>query len=108
MRVVSDLTQIDARDWDALVFASPAPTPFMRHAFLHALHETGCASRRTGWEPQFLTLWQGARLCAGVPLYRSLDELQATYPDCMVRAGEGRALIDALFPKAPSDVWPLV
>lgn len=40
--------------------------------------------------------------------YRSLDELQATFPDCMVRAGEGRALIDALFPKTPSDVWPLV
>ena len=40
--------------------------------------------------------------------YRSLDELQAIYPDCMVRGGEGRALIDALFPKAPSDVWPLV
>jgi len=40
--------------------------------------------------------------------YRSLDELQAIYPDCMVRGGEGRALIDALFPKTASDVWPLV
>lgn len=40
--------------------------------------------------------------------YRSLDELQGTYPDCIVRDGEGRALIDTLFPKAPSDVWPLV
>ena len=40
--------------------------------------------------------------------YRSLDELQAIFPDCIVRGGEGRALIDALFPKAPSDVWPLV
>jgi predicted N-acyltransferase len=69
-RVVTDLAQIDAREWDALLFASPAPTPFMRHAFLHALHETGCASHRSGWEPHFLTLWRGARLCAGVPLYR--------------------------------------
>jgi hypothetical protein len=40
--------------------------------------------------------------------YRSLDELEAAWPDCMVRGGEGRALIDTLFPKAPSDVWPLV
>ena len=40
--------------------------------------------------------------------YRALDELQAIYPDCIVRAGEAQALIDALFPKAPSDVWPLV
>lgn len=40
--------------------------------------------------------------------YRSLDELQSAFADCIVRAGEGRPLIDALFPKTPSDVWPLV
>jgi hypothetical protein len=40
--------------------------------------------------------------------HRSLDGLQAIYPDCIVRTGEARALIDALFPQAPSDVWPLV
>ncbi|HTN50653.1 MAG TPA: GNAT family N-acetyltransferase [Burkholderiaceae bacterium] len=69
-RVVRDLGEVDANAWDALVSASPAPTPFVRHAFLHALHETGCASERSGWEPHFLTLWQGGQLCAGVPLYR--------------------------------------
>ena len=40
--------------------------------------------------------------------YRSLDQLMATYPDCMVRTGDARALLDALFPRSHSDVWPLV
>jgi hypothetical protein len=31
-----------------------------------------------------------------------------TYPDCMVRTGEARALLDTLFPRTHSDVWPLV
>ena len=40
--------------------------------------------------------------------YRSLDDLQGAFPDCMVRQGEARALLDALFPKTPSDVWPVL
>lgn len=43
--------------------------PFLSHAFLHALHESGCASEETGWRPQYLTLWQGERLDAAMPLY---------------------------------------
>jgi predicted N-acyltransferase len=39
------------------------------HAFLDALHATGCASSRTGWQPQYLTLWEGSRLEGAVPLY---------------------------------------
>ena len=40
--------------------------------------------------------------------FRSLRELEAAFPDCIVRTNEARALLDALFPKAPSDVWPLL
>lgn len=40
--------------------------------------------------------------------FRSLEELEGAFPDCMVRQGDGRALLDALFPKTPSDVWPLL
>ena len=69
-RIVDDLGAVDAAAWDALVSSSPQPTPFIRHAFLHALHDTGCASADTGWEPHYLTVWRGDRLCAGVPLYR--------------------------------------
>ena len=69
-RIVDDLGAVDAAVWDALVASSPQPTPFISHAFLHALHDTGCASADTGWEPHYLTVWRGDRLCAGVPLYR--------------------------------------
>jgi predicted N-acyltransferase len=44
-------------------------TPFLSYAFLHALHETGCAAPHTGWQPQYLTLWRGEELRAALPLY---------------------------------------
>jgi hypothetical protein len=40
--------------------------------------------------------------------YRSLDQLQDAFPDCLVRTGETRALLDALFPRTPSDIWALL
>lgn len=40
--------------------------------------------------------------------YRSLDELEAGFPDCLTRGQEPRALLQALFPKAPSKVWPIL
>ena len=40
--------------------------------------------------------------------FRSLRELEAAFPDCIVRTNDARALLDALFPKTPSDVWPLL
>ncbi len=43
--------------------------PFLQHAFLHALHETGCASPETGWAPQYLLLHDGDRLAGAMPLY---------------------------------------
>ncbi len=65
LRVVEDLAEVPARDWNALAGGQP----FLRHEFFSALHETGCASERTGWLPQFITLWDGAELRAALPLY---------------------------------------
>ena len=39
--------------------------------------------------------------------FRSLEELEAAFPDCFVRTHEVRALLTALFPKQASDVWAL-
>ncbi len=59
------LAQIPARAWDVL-----APgQPLLSHAFLSALHDTGCASPRTGWQPRYLTAWAGTRLVGALPLY---------------------------------------
>jgi hypothetical protein len=43
--------------------------PFASHAFLSALLETGCASARTGWQPQFLLLRHQGALAAAMPLF---------------------------------------
>ncbi|WP_077032632.1 GNAT family N-acetyltransferase [Pelomonas sp. KK5] len=43
--------------WNALLDASDHPTPFMRHEYLLALHESRSAVDDTGWQPLFLSLW---------------------------------------------------
>jgi uncharacterized protein len=69
IRTCDDPRQIDASAWDALLDAQASPTPFMRHAFLAALHASGSAVRRTGWSPLFLTLHRGASLDGACALY---------------------------------------
>jgi hypothetical protein len=39
--------------------------------------------------------------------YRSLEELHHAFADCGVRGQRARLLLGALFPKQPSDVWPV-
>jgi hypothetical protein len=39
---------------------------------------------------------------------RALPELEGMFPDCLVRTDEARALLTALFPKRPSEVWPVL
>ena len=65
VRVLDNLAGVDPRQWNALAGGHP----FLRHELFHALHETGCASERTGWLPRFVTLWQDGRLAAAMPLY---------------------------------------
>ena len=55
--------------WDDLVGSQPEANPFLSYAFLHALHESGSASEKSGWQPQYLTIWQGDKLVAALPLY---------------------------------------
>ena len=39
--------------------------------------------------------------------YRSLKELDFAYADCWYKNDEALGLLNALFPKQPSDVWPI-
>ena len=66
---MSSLTEAGASAWDALITAQPHPTPFLSYAFLHALHESGSASEDSGWQPQYLSLWQDDALVAALPMY---------------------------------------
>ena len=68
-RVHADPATIAASDWDELLDADPAATPFLRHAYLLALTASGSATASTGWQPCFLTLHHGDALVAACPLY---------------------------------------
>ncbi|HEY5309065.1 MAG TPA: GNAT family N-acetyltransferase, partial [Casimicrobiaceae bacterium] len=59
------LGDIAATAWNALAGSQP----FLSHAFLTALHETGCASPETGWSPRYVTAWRDGRLVGALPRY---------------------------------------
>jgi predicted N-acyltransferase len=69
IRVFDTPAAIDATQWDALVDAQPSSTPFMRHAYLLALHLSKSAVAKTGWLPQFLAVFEAETLIAACPLY---------------------------------------
>ena len=69
IRVLDSLAGVESGQWNALVRESGEDQPFLRYEFLHALHETGCASEQTGWAPKFITLWRHGRLAGAMPLY---------------------------------------
>ncbi|MBK7004362.1 MAG: N-acetyltransferase [Burkholderiales bacterium] len=69
IRVHSSPLDVDANAWDALLHAQPGATPFMRHAYLAALHASGCATAATGWRPQFFTLELNKQLVAACAVY---------------------------------------
>ncbi|WP_370678886.1 GNAT family N-acetyltransferase [Comamonas sp. GB3 AK4-5] len=72
-RVFAAVQEIAATAWDALLAQQATPTPFMRHAYLAALQQSGSATADTGWDARFITLWQsgpqGEQLLAACPLY---------------------------------------
>ena len=64
---LTDIRRIPAADWDA---CAGAANPFLRHAFLAALEESGCVRAETGWLPQHLVIRdEGGRIAAAMPLY---------------------------------------
>ena len=72
-RVDDDLSAVRALDWDGLLARQVAPSPFMQHAYLSALHTSASATPATGWTLQVVSLWretpQGPLLAAACPLY---------------------------------------
>ncbi len=59
--------RIDAAAWDA---CAGADNPFVSHAFLVAMEDSGSATAKTGWLPQHLTLKRGdGELLGCVPCY---------------------------------------
>jgi uncharacterized protein len=64
--VTETLKDIAPTEWDALA----GTHPLLRHAFLHAMHESGSATADTGWHPQYLVASDAAgSLVGAMPLY---------------------------------------
>ena len=71
IRAVNSLSEVDPAAWDACANPPGEPyNPFLSHAFLSALEESGSATRATGWLPYHLLLEDGAGTIAGaMPMY---------------------------------------
>ena len=66
-RFLKSIADIDATDWNGLAGRSQ---PFVRHEFLLALEESGCAVARTGWTPRHLVIEDArGRALGALPLY---------------------------------------
>jgi uncharacterized protein len=66
VKLVQGIAQIEARTWDAC--AGP-DQPFLSHAFLSALEDSGSAGQRTGWLPLHLVAESGGELVGCAPMY---------------------------------------
>jgi uncharacterized protein len=69
IRVHDDPREIDASAWNALLELQDAPTPFLRHEYLSALHTSRSAVADTGWAPAWLTLERDGALHGACALY---------------------------------------
>jgi predicted N-acyltransferase len=67
IRHFAAIGEVDARQWNAL---HGADCPFLRHEFLAAVEDTGCASAQTGWTPAHIGLFNDdEQLLAACPAY---------------------------------------
>jgi predicted N-acyltransferase len=67
IKVIKSLSEVSPEAWDA---CAGSDNPFVRHAFLSALEESGSATAETGWLGQHLLIEDPAGgLAACAPLY---------------------------------------
>lgn len=74
IEVLTNLTQIDARDWDACACPEAADggrplDPFTTHRFLSALEQSGSVGAGSGWTARHLVARVDGEVIACAPLY---------------------------------------
>lgn len=67
LRVLKQISQLDEHQWDALLHGDD--TPFVSHAFLHALEQSGSLRKDYGWQAHHLALYENDELVAACPAY---------------------------------------
>ena len=65
-RIVEEFASIEAADWNRL---DHQDNPFLSHAFLAALEQSGSIGPGSGWTPHHLALYGGGQLLAFAPTY---------------------------------------
>lgn len=62
----ASIADIPAAVWDGLFNNE---NPFVQHAYLLALEESGCVNAKTGWQPRHMLLLEDGQPLAVMPLY---------------------------------------
>ncbi|MGE9553417.1 GNAT family N-acetyltransferase [Erwinia amylovora] len=89
LTLLTQLADLPASQWDAL---TPDEQPFLRHAFLSTLEESGCLGKGTGWQPQHLLWKENGEVRAVLPGYRKTHSMgeyvfDHAWADACLRAG---------------------
>ena len=100
-----DAASIPADEWNRLAAngAEGPSNPFLDHAFFLALEQSGCATGKTGWQPQHILIRRGDEAIGLMPMFlksHSMGEyvFDHAWADAFERAG-GR-----YYPKLQSSV----
>jgi hypothetical protein len=67
LRILDRVREVPAATWDGML--GEESSPFVEHAWLDMLEETGCVGEETGWMPAHLSLWREEKLVAVAPSY---------------------------------------
>lgn len=91
-RLHERIDAIDAGTWDACATSDGQFNPFITHAFLKALEDSGSVGGRTGWRPLHLEVTDAGGLAGFVPMYikgHSQGEyvFDHSWADALQRAG---------------------
>ncbi len=65
-RLLHGIGALPAEQWDACIGEHQ---PFLRHAFLAALEDSGSVAADTGWQPLHLAVEQAGQLVGAAPMY---------------------------------------
>ena len=66
LSTLGEMKNVDAALWDG---CAGTESPFLSHAFLSSVEESGCASGRYGWYPCHAGIHRGDELIGVVPMY---------------------------------------
>lgn len=63
------ISSIPSESWDSCLAVDGSSSPFVEHAWLRCLEESGCVSAQTGWVPQHISILIDGEIRGYVPMY---------------------------------------